>query len=219
MPGRWPDRTILRCEAGRAPGEVPGPGPGRRLRETQGCPPVPRPHRRTLLELGCGRGGLLLELVRAGAARATGVDLSPASVDEARKRFERAQLSERVHLTVGDAARVPLEPHDWVILDRVICCYPDVDRLLTNTLRAATHIFAFTLPTSRGWRGIGARLDSWFENVWNTLRGRPCPGYVHDLDLIEQSLAAAGFRLRLSDHRRLWHIAVYERSAGFTGQP
>ena len=172
------------------------------------------PTDKTLLELGCGRGLLVLELVRAGAARATGVDLSPASVDEARKRFERAQLSERVHLTVGDAARVPLEPHDWVILDRVMCCYPDVERLLANTLPAATQIFAFTVPTSRGWRGIGARLDSWFENVWNTLRGRPCPGYVHDLDLIEQRLAAAGFRRRHSGHQRLWHIAVYERSPG-----
>lgn len=172
------------------------------------------PTGKTLLELGCGRGGLLLELVRAGATRATGVDLSPASVDEARRAFERAQLSERAHLSVGDAARVPLAPHDWVILDRVMCCYPDVERLLANTLPAATHIFAFTVPTSRGWRGVGARLDCWSENVWNTLRGRPCPGYVHDLDLIEQRLAAAGFRRRHGGHRRLWHIAVYERSAG-----
>lgn len=171
------------------------------------------PTARTLLELGCGRGGLLLQLVWAGAARATGVDLSPASVDQARRQFERAQLSERVQFSVGDAARVVLEPHDWVILDRVICCYPDADRLLANTLPAATHIYAFTVPTSRGWRGVAARLDSWLENAWNTLRGRPCPGYVHDLDLIEQRLAAAGFRLRHSERRRLWHIAVYERSA------
>jgi len=39
------------------------------------------PTGRTVLELGCGRGGLLLGLVQAGAARATGVDLSPASIE------------------------------------------------------------------------------------------------------------------------------------------
>ena len=83
-----------------------------------------------MLELGCGRGGLLLQLVQAGAARATGVDLSPASIDAARDRFEQAQLSKRAGLSVGDAARVPLEPHDWVILDRVMCCYADVEGLL-----------------------------------------------------------------------------------------
>jgi SAM-dependent methyltransferase len=172
------------------------------------------PTGKTVLELGCGRGGLLLGLVQAGVARATGVDLSPAGIDAARDRFEQAQLSERGAFSVGDAARLPLEPHDWVILDRVICCYADVERLLANTLPAARHLYAFTVPTSRGWRGMIARLDEWLENAWNTLRGQPCPGYVHSLDLIEERLATAGFRLRQSDRQRLWHIAVYERSAG-----
>jgi SAM-dependent methyltransferase len=170
------------------------------------------PTGRTVLELGCGRGGLLLQLVQAGAARATGVDLSPASIDAARDRFEQAQLSKRACLSVDDAARVPLEPHDWVILDRVMCCYADVEGLLANTLPAARQIYAFTVPTSRGWRGVVARLDERFENAWNTMRGRPCPGYVHNLDLIEERLAIAGFRLRHRDRQRLWHIAIYERS-------
>ena len=169
------------------------------------------PTGRTVLELGCGRGGLLVQLVQAGAMRATGVDLSPASIDAAGKRFEQAGLSERASLSVGDAARVPLEPHDWVSLDRVICCYPDVERLMANTLPAARHLYAFTVPTSRGWRGVVARLDEWFENGWNQLRGQPCPGYVHDLDLIEKRLATAGFRPRHRDRQRLWHIAIYER--------
>jgi SAM-dependent methyltransferase len=172
------------------------------------------PTGRTVLELGCGRGGLLLALLQAGAARATGVDLSSAGIAAARGRLDQAQLTDRVDLSVGDAARVPLEPHDWVILDRVICCYPDVERLLANTLPAARQIYAFTVPTSRGWRGVIARLEEWFENAWNTLRGQPCPGYVHSLDLIEERLTRAGFRPRRRDRQRLWHIAVYERSAG-----
>ena len=73
--------------------------------------------------------------------------------------------------------------------------------------------YAFTVPTLRGWRGVAARLEEWFENAWITLRGDPCPGYVHDLDLIEERLATAGFRLRRRDRYRLWHIAVYERFA------
>lgn len=168
---------------------------------------------RTVLELGCGRGGLLLALAQGGLAGATGVDLSAASIDAARSRFEQAQLSERVRLSVGDAARVSLEPHDWVILDRVMCCYPDIERLLANTLPAARQIYAFTIPSSRGWRGVIARLVEWVENAWNSIRGRPCPGYVHDLDLIEEKVTAAGFRLRHRDRQRLWHVAVYERSA------
>jgi SAM-dependent methyltransferase len=176
------------------------------------------PAGKTVLELGCGRGALLLELVQAGVVRATGIDLSRASIDAARDRFERAQLSERADLSVGDAARVPLERHDWVILDRVMCCYPDIEQLLANTLPAARQIYAFSVPTSRGWRGAAARLEEWFENAWSSLRDEPCPGYVHDLDLIEERLAAAGFKLRHRGRQRLWHIAVYERAAE-SGRP
>jgi SAM-dependent methyltransferase len=170
------------------------------------------PAGRTVLELGCGRGALLLGLMQAGVVSADGVDLSATSIDVARGRFDRARASDRVHFSVGDAAHVRLEPHDWVILDRVMCCYPDIERLLANSLPAARQLYAFTVPTSRGWRGALARLDEWVENAWNTLRRRPCPGYVHDLDLIENRLSAAGFRLRLRDRQALWHIAVYERA-------
>jgi len=199
-------KTAERLAKGQDPGLV---AVSERLRDAL----VPLdPTGRTVLELGCGRGGLLLGLVQAGAARVTGVDLSSAAIDAARNRFEQVQLLDRADLSVGDAAHVPLEPHDWVILDRVMCCYPDVERLLANTLPAARQIYGFTVPTSRGWRGVIARLEEWVENAWNTLRGEPCPGYVHDLDLIEERLASAGFRLRHRDRQRLWHIAIYERS-------
>jgi len=172
------------------------------------------PSGRTVLELGCGRGGLLLRLMEAGAARATGVDLSPASIAAATDRFRQAKLLEGVQLSVGDAARVSLEPHDWVILDRVICCYADVERLLANSLPAARQIYAFTVPTSQGWRGIAARLRQRIEHAWDTLLSRrPCAVYVHDVDMIEERMATAGFRLRHRDRKGLWHIAVYERTA------
>ena len=172
------------------------------------------PTGKSVLEAGCGRGGLLLGLVKAGAVATTGVDLSPASIHAARDRFEHSGLSDRADLSVGDAALVPLERHDWVVLDRVLCCYPDVEQLLGNTLPAALQIYAFSVPSSRGWRGALARFDWGLDNLWGTFRGRPRPGFVHDLDLIERYVGNAGFRLRRTYHRRYWHIVVYERSAG-----
>jgi SAM-dependent methyltransferase len=168
---------------------------------------------RTVLELGCGRGGLLFQLMQAGASRGTGIDLSGASIEEARRRFAEAGAAETAELSVGDAARVPLAPHDWVILDRVMCCYPDIDRLLQNSIPAARRVYAFTVPESRGWRGFLSRVEEWFENIWNTLRGCPCPGYVHDIDSIERTLTRAGFRRMYSGRLRLWHVAVFQRSA------
>jgi magnesium-protoporphyrin O-methyltransferase len=169
--------------------------------------------RPTLLELGCGSGALMTELVSRGAERADGVDLSPDMVGAARRRAEEAGVTGRVFFTLGDGAVVDVEPHDWVVMDRVICCYPAVERLLANATRAATERVAFTVPTSRGWRGLINKVMWRFENV-PLLFGRPgCPGYVHDLGRIERTLAAAGFALHAEDRLGLWHAAVWDRTA------
>lgn len=169
------------------------------------------PTGRTVLELGCGKGGLMAELLSAGAAGADGVELSSASLEIARDRFAALGLADKVGLTVGDAAEATLEPHDWVLLDRVICCYPDADRLLANSIPAARRRYAFSVPNSRGWRGRAARASRRLDNGWNGLRGRACATFVHDLDRIDRTLRSAGFEPRAAETRGLWYVAVYER--------
>lgn len=169
------------------------------------------PTGQSVLELGCGWGGLMLELLRAGAAHATGVELSAASIEQARARFEAAGLAARSSLRVGDGATAPLEPHDWVVLDRVICCYPDAAGLLANSMPATRRLFAFSVPNSRGLHGLAARTSRLLDNSWNLLMRRPCTTFVHDLGSIERTLRAAGFSRRAQATRGLWYIAVYER--------
>jgi magnesium-protoporphyrin O-methyltransferase len=165
-----------------------------------------------LLELGCGSGALSVALLESGAVRADGVDLSAESVAAARRRAETAGVAERASFNVGDAARVDLAPHDWLVMDRVICCYPDVDDLLGNAIPAASKRFAFSVPTSRGARGLMNRF--WWgieKKLVKVMRGA-CPGYVHSLDLIEGKLSAAGFRLRTRATGWMWYVAVWERA-------
>lgn len=166
---------------------------------------------RTVLELGCGSGALTVSLLERGAARGHGIDLSAASVELARRRSARARLDERASFEIGDGASVRLEPHDWVVLDRVICCYRRLDLLLANSIPAARSRFAFSVPESRGLRGAINRTIARLENATNVLRGRPCPGYVHPIERIERHLVAAGFRSMRRRTAGLWHVAVFER--------
>lgn len=165
----------------------------------------------TVLEIGCGSGALLAELLARGAVRATGVDLSAVSVDTARVRLAEAGLDDRASIEVGDGATVSLMTHDWVVLDRVLCCYRDVDRLLANAISAAGSRLAFTVPESLGVRGLVNRLLMRVELIVTRLQGRPCPGYVHDLRRIETALGAAGFRPGPTRTDGLWRIAVFAR--------
>ena len=57
-----------------------------------------------LLDLGCGNGNLLALLAGSGFAL-TGVDLSEAMIDQARRR-----LGGRAALVVADARSLPLSP-------------------------------------------------------------------------------------------------------------
>ena len=59
------------------------------------------------LEIGCGSGALLQRVLAAGAAGAAGLDHSPDMLALAMERNRQAIADERLHLKLGDAARIP----------------------------------------------------------------------------------------------------------------
>jgi SAM-dependent methyltransferase len=169
--------------------------------------PLRRP---SVLDLGCGTGALGVALLEMGASRLTGIDLSPASIDLARQRAEEAGFAESAAFVVANAAEADIAPHDWVVLDRAICCYDDADGLVGRAADLARERIAISVPESRGWRGLVNR-PLWFaEFTWDRLHGG-CRGYVHDLRRIERRLRAAGFVPAGSDRIGLWHIGLYDR--------
>src|SRR3990170_3680586 len=99
------------------------------LRDT----PLRRP---SVLELGCGTGGLSVALLEMGAARVTGIDLSTTSIEVASRRARASGFAAQASFRHGNAATADVEPHDLVILDRVICCFNDVERLVDRAMAA-----------------------------------------------------------------------------------
>jgi SAM-dependent methyltransferase len=95
----------------------------------------------TVLEVGGGVGEVEIELLKAGAARAQNLELSPAYEEEARTLAGQAGVQGRIDWRIHDLAQDPgaVAPADLVVLHRVVCCYPDYERLLgaPPTMRAA----------------------------------------------------------------------------------
>lgn len=170
--------------------------------------PLRRP---SVLELGSGTGALAVALLEAGATRATGVDLSPSSVELARHRAAEAGLADRARFEVANAAEASAMPHDWVVLDRVICCFHDPRQLVERATALATERIGMTVPESRGWRGLANQVVWRSENVWDMLHGG-CRGYVHDVRRIERQLTRAGFGATATRRIGLWHVGVYDRT-------
>lgn len=168
---------------------------------------------RTVLDLGCGAGGVAIESVARGAARATGIDLSDVAVREARALSADSGTSDRTSFHIGDASVASLERHDVVLLNRVFCCYPSVDGLLDNSIPAAGSLYAFTVPPSSGWRGVVARALVLTENAWCRVRGSRFRAFVHDVRRIEDALRSTGFRQAVSKRRLAWDLRVYVRGS------
>ena len=61
----------------------------------------------TALDVGCGTGDLSLELARHPLRRVVGVDLAPAMVQRGRRKIAEQGSTERVHLALGHALRLP----------------------------------------------------------------------------------------------------------------
>jgi magnesium-protoporphyrin O-methyltransferase len=172
---------------------------------------------RSVLDVGCGIGDLAIETVTRGATRAFGVELSPKAVGEARRLAAARGVADRTSFEIGDGSKVPLPNADVVVLNRVFCCYPNVDQLLDNSLSAAGAVYAFTTPPSAGLVGAMIRFQARLANVWYRLRDAKYHGFrvfIHDVERIDARVRAAGFLPVRSERRRVvWHMGVYVRPA------
>ena len=101
-----------------------------------------------MLEIGGGVGEIQLELLRRGAASATNLELSPGYEPEAAALIEEAGVGDRVQRRLVDIAMDPaaVEPADIVVLHRVVCCYPDVAKLLGAAADHARRQLVFSHP-------------------------------------------------------------------------
>jgi magnesium-protoporphyrin O-methyltransferase len=162
----------------------------------------------SVLEAGGGVGAIELELLAAGAARATDVELSGEYEGEARKLLAERGLSDRVERRVGDFVTEPVEPHDFVVLHRVVCCYPDVDALVGVAAERARRRMLLTYPQERRLTRAGIRAI----NVFMRLSRSEFRVFVHSVTRIEAAAAAKGLELRERRPRGLfWESAAYER--------
>ena len=167
-------------------------------------------HDASILDIGGGIGAIGLELLAAGAEHATTVELSggydEAASELAAERGVANRVVRRVADIVDDAGAV--EPHDVVVMHRVVCCYPDVDALMGAAADLTKRRLVLTYPQERRWIGAGLAAMNLF------LRLRRC-GFRTFLHPVERILGAAeqhglGLEGRVK-HGLLWESASLRR--------
>lgn len=182
-------------------------GPARRIADTL------RAHigGATVLEVGGGVGALRLELLKAGAERGVNVELSPAYATEAGELVREAGLEGRAEHRVLDFAQHPesVEPADVVVLNKVVCCYPDYEGLLGPAADRARRSLVFSFPAEHWYIRLGVTV----ANGVLRLRRSSFRSFVHPVAAMRRIVEERGLRLTYGHRGRLWQVVAFERAA------
>jgi tRNA A58 N-methylase Trm61 len=163
----------------------------------------------TVLEVGGGIGEIEIELLKRGAAHAVNLELSSAYDADATQLLREAGLEQRVERRVHDIAVDPdgVEPADVVVLHRVVCCYPDYERLLGAAAEHARRLVVFSHPP----RNVVSRLLFACQNLFFRLRRMEFRTFTHPPADMLAVLEDRGLSHTFSHHGLVWHVAGLER--------
>ena len=163
----------------------------------------------SILEIGCGVGGLHMRLLQQGAATATGIDIAAGMIDGARQLSAELGLDHRVQYSIGDFAAQPepFEKADIVIMDKVVCCYEQIDLLMRESLIRASTTYAIVFPRDTPLSRIGFQM---FIAALRIIRLRFHP-FWHDWEKMNGTIIASGFEEQYSASTLLWTARVYRR--------
>jgi len=166
---------------------------------------------KTLLEVGGGIGAIEIELLKAGMARAVNVELTPTYEAAAGELVVETGLSDRVDRRVMDFAEAgpEIEPADVVVMNRVICCYPDMPKLAGAAADRARGLLVMSFPNRRWWTRLGLSIANFGFRVIR-LQFRV---FLHPPALVLAAVEQRGFKTRLNEPGLLWQVVALERNA------
>jgi len=164
---------------------------------------------KTVLEIGSGVGHLHQTLLEQGAQSAVGIDLASSMIKEAEAWAVERGLSDRTRYYQADFMNMveSLEPADVVILDKVVCCYPDADGLVHKSLSKTRQVYALTYPRDRWYVRAGIALGAFLMKL---IRSDFRP-YLHDPIQVEQWITESGFKKTYAANTLIWLTQVYEK--------
>lgn len=161
------------------------------------------------LDVGGGVGALQLELLQAGVEQVTSVDASSAYLRAAREEAERQGHAHRINQRHGDFVDIAdeLRPADIVTLDRVVCCYDDMQGLIHRSTKLTSKFYGIVYPKDRLWM----RAFTWIGNLYYRMRRSQFRMFAHSNETIERLIQRSGLKRIFKRETFVWKVHVYRR--------
>ena len=165
----------------------------------------------TVLEIGGGVGEVEIELLKRGALRATNLELSSAYDAEAHRLLAAAGLEGKAERRLHDIAVDPdgVDDADVVVLHRVVCCYPDYERLLAAAGGRARRLLVFSYPR----RNAVSRAFIALQNTGFRIARKEFRTFAHPPAAMLAVLRDGGLAPSFSHRGLAWLVSGLERPA------
>ena len=166
----------------------------------------------SVLDLGCGAGGILLELQKKGVKFIHGIDASPEGIELAKKRCEKFGTLENTIFTVGNIINFDPPIVDAVSSHAVLHCFPDAVGIVKKAMEKRPQLVVITFANDKISTKIMLRFVNsmfWVYGLFSKfIKGRKI--YIHSRDKIHTYFEENGYELTFSQINGVTQTFVYE---------
>ena len=164
----------------------------------------------SLLDIGGGVGDIQHGLLKSGVSHAINAEGSTAYSEACQEEAERQGHADKIQHIPGNFVDLAkdIPEADIVTLDRVICCFDDMPKLVSLSAQKAKKYYGVVYPRDKWWVKLANEL---YYNFRNWLTGNPMRNYVYATEDVEWEIRKVGLERHSHFDVGAWQVAVFSR--------
>ena len=165
---------------------------------------------KSLLEIGCGAGGMLISLLQKGASKAIGVDASEGMLEFAKQFTRDAKLENKIEFRHGDFSQQAhaIPQSDVTILDKVLCCDENPKTLIELSTQKAKEIYAVSFPKDSLFTRFVVKSGILLTKLFK-MKFTP---FYHEPKQLQQWIESQRFQLVYTNSAIIMQVLVFKRT-------
>lgn len=164
----------------------------------------------SLLDIGAGLGSIGIELLNSGLASVENVEASSSFLETAKSESKTRNLIDKTKFTYGDFVEIAdgVSTADIVTLDKVICCYDELQPLIKLSCEKTVKYYGVIYPRDTWW----TKAVIGFENLLRKIKGNTFRVFVYPTKEVDSLIKAHELREVFYKAKMVWQIVIYGRS-------
>ena len=164
----------------------------------------------SLLDIGGGVGDIQHGLLKSGVSHAIDAEGSTAYSEACQEEAEIQGHADKIKHIPGNFVDLAdsIPEADIVTLDRVICCYDDMPKLVGLSAQKVKKYYGVVYPRDKWWVKL---VNEIYYNFRNWLTGNPMRNYVYSTETVEAVIQKNGLERRFHRNMGAWQVVVFSR--------